>query len=124
MIGSRSQICWSGGTSGLGSTLAERRMALRLSREAALSDEEAAAHDEVATLPSVARVLATTSPAEDEEAAVIEVADPEAGDDDSEDDLDEDAVSDFYARRPGRRVMAPCSRASSSRARGMGTHRV
>ena len=82
---------------GLGSTLAERRMALRLSREAALSDGEAAAQDEVATLPSVARVLATASPAEDEEAAVVEVADPESGDDDSEDDLDEYAVSDFYA---------------------------
>ena len=82
---------------GLGSTLAERRMALRLSREAALSDGEAAAQDEVATLPSVARVLATASPPQDEEAAVIEVADPESGDDDSEDDLDEYAVSDFYA---------------------------
>jgi transposase InsO family protein len=82
---------------GLGSTLAERRMALRLSREAALSDEKAAAQDKVATLPSVARVLATASPPDDEEAAVIEVPDPEAGDDDSEDDLDECALSDFYA---------------------------
>jgi transposase InsO family protein len=78
---------------GLGSTLAERRMALRLSREAALIDETEL-QDEVVTLPSVARVLATADPpaagAKGEEK--IEEADPETGDD----DLDDDA-SDFYA---------------------------
>jgi Mu transposase, C-terminal len=83
---------------GLGATLAERRMALRLSREAALLDEPPA-RDEVATLPSVARVLATANPpaAEDEGDKMIEEPDPEVGDDDAEEDLDDYAVSDFYA---------------------------
>ena len=48
---------------GLGSTMAERRMALRLSREAALLGRDRRTQDEVATLPSVARVLATAKPA-------------------------------------------------------------
>lgn len=77
---------------GLGDTLAERRMALRLSREAALLDE-LPAQDEVSMLPSVARVLATAEPPTDREAdAATEEPDPETGDDDHEDDLD-----DFYA---------------------------
>ena len=80
---------------GLGSTVTERRMALRLSREADLLDEREK-QGEVATLPSVSRVLATASPPEDE-GAVTEVPDPEAGDDDSEDDFDDHAVGDFYA---------------------------
>ena len=46
---------------GLGTTLAERRMALRLSRDAALIDLPEPT-DEITTLPSVARVLATASP--------------------------------------------------------------
>lgn len=81
---------------GLGSTLAERRIALRLSREAALIDE-AEPQDEVATLPSVARVLATADlpPAKDA-AEMIEEPDPEVGDDDAEEDLD-DCADDFYA---------------------------
>jgi transposase InsO family protein len=82
---------------GLGSTLAERRMALRLSREAAQVDETEP-QDEVVALPSVARVLATADPpaagANGEE--TIEEPDPETGDDDVDDDLDDDA-SDFYA---------------------------
>lgn len=81
---------------GLGSTLAERRMALRLSREDTLIDQSDA-QDEVATLPSVARVLATADPPSTEVAdAMTEEPDPETGDDDTEDDLDEDA-DDFYA---------------------------
>ncbi|SKH67167.1 integrase family protein [Mycobacteroides abscessus subsp. bolletii] len=80
---------------GLGSTLAERRMALRLSREASLIDE-IAVHDQVSTLPSVAHVLATADPPTDQNLEVIEEPDPETGDDDAEDDLDGD-VNDFYA---------------------------
>ncbi|HTX53393.1 MAG TPA: Mu transposase C-terminal domain-containing protein [Candidatus Baltobacteraceae bacterium] len=82
---------------GLGSTLAERRMALRLSREAALLDETET-QDEVVTLPSVARVLATAKPPGAEEGdEMIEEPDPETGDDDAEEDLDDYAVGDFYA---------------------------
>jgi transposase InsO family protein len=81
---------------GLGSTLAERRMALRLSREAALIDKTET-KDEVVTLPSVARVLAATdSPAAEERDEMIEEPDPETGDDDGDDDLD-DYANDFYA---------------------------
>lgn len=81
---------------GLGSTLAERRMALRLSREVTLIDQSAA-QDEVVTLPSVARVLATADPPADEDTDTpIDEPDPETGDDDAEDDLDDD-TNDFYA---------------------------
>lgn len=81
---------------GLGSTLAERRMALRLSREDAVLDQ-ADTQDEVTTLPSVARVLATAEPpaAEDTDDSINE-PDPETGDDDTEDELD-DYANDFYA---------------------------
>jgi transposase InsO family protein len=80
---------------GLGSTLAERRMALRLSREATLIDQTEP--QDVVTLPSVARVLATADPPATEDTdAMIEEPDPETGDDDDNDDLDDDA-SDFYA---------------------------
>jgi hypothetical protein len=83
---------------GLGSTVTERRMALRLSREAVLLDETPA-QDEVVTLPSVARVLATVNPsaAQDEADEMVAVPDPEVGDDDAEEDLDDYGVSDFYA---------------------------
>ena len=77
---------------GLGSSVAERRIALRLSREVSLLDA-AEPENEVAALPSVARVLAmTTSPGVDVTAAIDE-AEPEVGDDDL-DAFDED---DFYA---------------------------
>lgn len=46
---------------GLGTTPAERRMALRLSREETMLDQ-AEPQDPVTTLPSVARVLATAEP--------------------------------------------------------------
>ncbi|WP_396911365.1 Mu transposase C-terminal domain-containing protein [Mycolicibacterium sp.] len=81
---------------GLGSTLTERRMALRLSREAVLLDEDGKL-DEVIALPSVARVLATASPPTEDVDAVIEAPDPEVGEDDSEDDLDDHIADDFYA---------------------------
>ena len=73
-------------------------MALRLSREAVLLDETPA-QDEVVTLPSVARVLATVNPsaAQDEADEMVAVPDPEVGDDDAEEDLDDYGVSDFYA---------------------------
>jgi transposase InsO family protein len=81
---------------GLGSTLAERRIALRLSREDALVDE-VETQDEVATLPSVARVLATADPPAAEDAnEIVEEPDPQTGDDDTDDDLD-DYANDFYA---------------------------
>lgn len=79
---------------GLGSSVAERRIALRLSREASLLD--AAEHtDEVTALPSVARVLATATPAAANDTAPLD-DEPEAGDDDTEEELD-DYASDFYA---------------------------
>jgi transposase InsO family protein len=78
---------------GLGSSVAERRMALRLSREAALLDC-ATDDDPVATLPSVARVLAKASPPTVDDSAPVEQDEPEAGDDDDLDAVDED---DFYA---------------------------
>jgi hypothetical protein len=80
---------------GLGSSMAERRMALRLSREASLLDC-AEAQDEVATLPSVARVLATTNPSVGKEAQTVEEPDPEVGDDDCEDELGAASVDGFY----------------------------
>lgn len=81
---------------GLGSTLSERRMALRLSREDALIDQSEP-QDDVTTLPSVARVLAAADPptAEDPDKTIDE-PDPETGDDDAEDELD-DYANDFYA---------------------------
>ena len=81
---------------GLGTTLAERRMALRLSRDAALIDLPEPT-DEITTLPSVARVLATASPpTSDCEVEELQEPDPECGDDDDAGDLDAD-LDDFYA---------------------------
>lgn len=81
---------------GLGNTLAERRMALRLSREA-MSIELPEPTDEITTLPSVARVLATARPPTlDSELEAAPEKDPEAGDDDSADEFEEEA-DDFYA---------------------------
>lgn len=76
---------------GLGDTLAERRMALRLSREAVLLDE-LRPQDEVGALPSVARVLGAAELPAESPAEKLEEPDPETGDD----DLDED-LEDFYA---------------------------
>lgn len=81
---------------GLGSTLAERRMALRLSRDEALLD--AGVGDPVSTLPSVARVLAAVDLPADEKLAEAKIDEPgpDDGDDDAEDELDGYA-DDFYA---------------------------
>jgi hypothetical protein len=73
---------------GLGRTLPERRIALRLAREQAKLDLPAG-EPAVSTLPSVARVLAgAATPGTDE-------PDPEAGDDDTDDELG--PGDDFYA---------------------------
>ncbi|MEV6231816.1 Mu transposase C-terminal domain-containing protein [Saccharopolyspora shandongensis] len=77
---------------GLDRSSAERRMALRLSRERAAIDlPEEAGEPEVSGLPSVARVLhpAETSASADQHAD----PGPEMGDDDTDDELDDD----FYA---------------------------
>ncbi len=80
---------------GLGTTPAERRMALRLSREDTMLDQ-AEPQDPITTLPSVARVLATTEPRSNEDAIdIADELDPETGDDDTEDDLTD--TGDFYA---------------------------
>lgn len=82
---------------GLGSTLAERRMALRLSREDAVLDRDET-QDEVTTLPSVARVLATADPpADDDPDTTLDEPDPETGDDDDDEDELDDFATDFYA---------------------------
>ena len=79
---------------GLGDTLAERRMALRLSRDAVLLDELPSNND-VAALPSVARVLAATEHPEESESERVEEPDPETGDDDLDEDVDELHAEDF-----------------------------
>jgi transposase InsO family protein len=80
---------------GLGSSVTERRIALRLSREAALLDV-AVDDDPVATLPSVARVLAMAAPTPID-SEPVEQETPAAGDDEAEDDLDAVDEDDFYA---------------------------
>ncbi|MEU7603132.1 helix-turn-helix domain-containing protein [Streptomyces sp. NPDC041003] len=80
---------------GLGTTLAERRMALRLSREqAAIPLPPTAELDAATALPSVRRALGHDDIGQPKPAAPEEAA--EAGDDDAADDgpFDED---DFYA---------------------------
>lgn len=76
---------------GLGNTLAERRMAVRLSRDAVLLDE-LPAPDDVVALPSVARVLAVVDTPDDPGNEEVDDYDPETGDDDFDDDRE-----DFYA---------------------------
>jgi transposase InsO family protein len=84
---------------GLGRTLPERRMALRLSREQAAIDlPEQSREQTVSTLPSVARVLAATAASGEAPADAADDAVAEMGDDDI-DDLEELDVEDgdFYA---------------------------
>jgi hypothetical protein len=81
---------------GLGSSVTERRMALRLSREASLLDT-AEDQDPVAALPSVARVLAMATAPTAIDSEPIERETPEPGDDDAEDELDAVDEDDFYA---------------------------
>ncbi|MEU4803567.1 Mu transposase C-terminal domain-containing protein [Actinosynnema sp. NPDC023587] len=77
---------------GLGSSVAERRMALRLSREAALLDD-APGGEVVTALPSVARVLAATTGSTDaadpDSTPPGPDPEPEGGDDDADDELDD-----------------------------------
>ena len=86
---------------GLGTTLAERRMALRLSREDALLDSAVPGDEaEVSALPSVRRVLDRAQPGEDAEDVAGDdmVGYPESGDDDDdEEDVDVVEVTEFYA---------------------------
>ncbi|MEU9403194.1 transposase [Streptomyces sp. NPDC048242] len=79
---------------GLGNSLVERRMALRLSREQAAVDLPKAEVSEVDVLPSVARVLSLP---EQPSALAIESGEAEQGDDDADglEELDEEL--DFYA---------------------------
>lgn len=80
---------------GLGTSLVERRMALRLSREQVALDLPEQPTDDVRSLPSVARVLSLP---EQSAPPAIEVArEPEAGDDDADglEELEEEL--DFYA---------------------------
>ncbi len=88
---------------GLGQTLPERRMALRLSREQAAIDlPEEPREQAVSVLPSVARVLAATAasgkvPADEACADAADEPAAKMGDDDA-DDLDAlDTEDDFYA---------------------------
>lgn len=87
---------------GLGRTLPERRMALRLSREQASLDLPEPTGANVVALPSVARVLQATSAPTDESATarpeeVAEEPPVETGDDDIEDLDTLHADEDFYA---------------------------
>lgn len=90
---------------GLGRSLPERRMALRLSREQASLDLPEPSADNVVTLPSVARVLDAASALADQSATKrLEVAaEPrvETGDDDVENLEELEAAEDFYAEALG-----------------------
>ncbi|WP_324610743.1 Mu transposase C-terminal domain-containing protein [Streptomyces acidiscabies] len=79
---------------GLGSSLVERRMALRLSREQAAVDLPDDEVSDVDVLPSVARLLSLP---EQPSAPAIELGEAEQGDDDADglEELDEEL--DFYA---------------------------
>ncbi len=83
---------------GLGTTLAERRMALRLSREqSALIASTGPAQPTVPQLPSVARVLAhATEDKEEQEGPKPGEPEPQTGDDDIY-DLEAPGDDDFYA---------------------------
>lgn len=76
---------------GLGSTLAERRMVLRLSREQAALDLPTTGQSAAVTLPSVRRALGRGLPLDPSQETAPDQAEPEGGDDD-EADLDA-----FYA---------------------------
>ncbi|MCX4607725.1 MULTISPECIES: helix-turn-helix domain-containing protein [Streptomyces] len=80
---------------GLGTSLVERRMALRLSREQAALDLPEQQADTVSSLPSVARVLSL--PEQPTPPAIETVQDLEAGDDDADglEELEEELG--FYA---------------------------
>lgn len=83
---------------GLGRTLPERRMALRLSREQAAFDlPDESQEQAVSALPSVARVLTATVAAGEASAHGADDVMAEMGDDDVDDLEALDAEHDFYA---------------------------
>ncbi|MEW9533650.1 helix-turn-helix domain-containing protein [Microbispora sp. NPDC049125] len=73
---------------GLGTSVAERRLALRISRDQAAIDLPAGGQDAVEQLPSVRRVLDAAAVAEVDEERADEGPGPQSGDDDDEDELD------------------------------------
>ncbi|WP_158879583.1 Mu transposase C-terminal domain-containing protein [Amycolatopsis anabasis] len=83
---------------GLGKTLPERRMALRLSREQATIDlPEESQEPAVSALPSVARVLAASTASCEVLTAVDDEPVAEMGDDDADDLEALEIEDDFYA---------------------------
>ncbi len=90
----------------MGATRAERRMALRLSREdALLNSADPASETTVSSLPSVQKVLDQAQPCEegedrnlDELSGTTDPPHPESGDDEDDDhDVDIIEVTEFYA---------------------------
>ncbi|WP_151478224.1 TnsA-like heteromeric transposase endonuclease subunit [Streptomyces albicerus] len=88
---------------GLGLTMSERRIALRMAREQSAFDLPVTDEDEIKALPSVARVLALesghTPSGDQDDAEEPEPYEGQAlGDDDEDDELDaQDTAEDFYA---------------------------
>ncbi len=82
---------------GLGTSLVERRMALRLSREQVALDLPEQPADDVSSLPSVARVLSLPEQPASPAIEAVQDQQPEAGDDDADglEELEEEL--DFYA---------------------------
>ncbi|MEW2636546.1 transposase, partial [Streptomyces sp. NPDC048389] len=82
---------------GLGTSLVERRMALRLSREQVALDLPEQPADDVTSLPSVARVLSLPEQPAPPAIEAVQDQEPEAGDDDADglEELEEEL--DFYA---------------------------
>ncbi|MEN2420541.1 helix-turn-helix domain-containing protein [Streptomyces rimosus] len=80
---------------GLGTTLPERRMALRLSREQAAIALPQTEEEMVVSLPSVRKALGESTEREEPAEPVLTAA-PEMGDDD-EADLEDGGDDDFYA---------------------------
>ncbi|WP_024760424.1 helix-turn-helix domain-containing protein [Streptomyces exfoliatus] len=79
---------------GLGTTLPERRMALRLSREQAAIELPQTEEETVVSLPSVRKALGQSAEREEPAEPVLTAA-PEMGDDD-EADLEDGGDDDFY----------------------------
>jgi hypothetical protein len=82
---------------GLGTSLVERRMALRLSREQVALELPEPPADDVSSLPSVARVLSLPEQPAPPAIEAVQDQQPEAGDDDVDglEELEEEL--DFYA---------------------------
>ncbi|MFC0115659.1 Mu transposase C-terminal domain-containing protein [Kibdelosporangium aridum] len=83
---------------GLGRTLPERRMALRLSRgQAAIDLPQQSEEQVVSVLPSVARVLSGTTASDEPSLDMVDEPAAEMGDDDADDLEALDTEDDFYA---------------------------